>query len=115
MQDKKVYDKQRQYYRIKYPSSYQPKVRLHREEYEGDVAELSERGVRFICKGNIMLRQGTDLEVTITFHDGDSIWLKGEILKVMNKHVIVRFYYWLPLTRIIKEQVYLRKHFVGHM
>jgi len=115
MQDKKEYGTQRQYYRIKYPFSYQPKVRISGEEYEGDVAELSERGIRFICKRNVLLRESSHLDLTITFHDGDSIWLKGEILKVINRHVIVRFFYWLPLTRIIKEQIYLRNHFVGHM
>jgi hypothetical protein len=115
MQEKQNYSQLRQYYRIRYPLSYRPKVRTQVMGLEGDIVELSERGVRFICKGESILSEGSHLEVTITFHDGDSFELKGEILKVTNKDVIVRFIDWLPLIRIIKEQIYLRNHFVGHM
>jgi hypothetical protein len=115
MQEKQNFRQLRQYYRIRYPRSYRPRVSIEAMDYEGDIVELSERGVRFICKGEIILSEGANLKVTITFHDGDSFELNGEILKVTNENVIVRFIDWLPLIRIIKEQIYLRNHFVGHM
>ena len=115
MQDKQNYSNKRQYYRIRYPRSYRPKVRIQGEDHEGDVVELSERGVRFFYEGKIILREGSDLEVTITFHDGESFELKGETLRVSKEDVIVRFSDWLPLIRIMREQIYLRNHFVGYM
>jgi len=115
MQEKKNYSTSRQYYRIRYPLSYHPKVRIQGEDYEGDVIELSERGVRFSCDDKIILSEGSDLAVNITFHDGESFELKGEILRVTDEDVIVRFVDWLPLIRIMKEQIYLRNNFVGHM
>jgi hypothetical protein len=115
MQDKQNYSKQRQYYRIRYPLSYRPKVRIQGEDYESDAVELSERGIRFLYEGKIILSEGLDLEVNVTFHDGESFELKGEILRVAKEDVIVRFSDSLPPSRIIQEQIYLRNHFVGHM
>ena len=115
MQDKQNYNRRRQYYRIRYPLSYRPKVRIQGEDYEGEVVELSERGVRFLYEGKIILSEGLDLEVTITFHNGESFGLQGEILRVTKENVIVRFSDWLPLSCIMKEQIYMRNHIVGHM
>jgi hypothetical protein len=115
MQEKQNYSKHRQYYRIRYPLSYRPKIRIQNEDYGGVVVELSERGVRFICEGNIILSEGSALEVNITFRDGESFELTGEILRVTKEGVIVRFLDWLPLSRVMKEQIYLRNHFVGRM
>jgi hypothetical protein len=115
MQEKQNHSQIRQYYRIRYPQSYRPKVRIPGADYEGDVVELSERGVRFICDGKILLSQGSDLKVNITFHDGDFFELNGEILRVTKEDIIVRFSDWLPLNRIMREQIYLRNHYVGHM
>lgn len=115
MQDKQNYSKHRQYYRIRYPLSYRPKVRIQGEDHESDAVELSERGVRFFYEGKIILSEGLDLNVHVTFHDGESFHLNGQILRVAKEDVIVRFSDWLPLNRIMKEQIYLRNHFVGHM
>jgi hypothetical protein len=115
MQDNQNYSEIRQYYRIRYPHSYRPKIRIQGDDYEGDVVELSERGVRFFYEGKILLNEGLDLKVNIIFQDGESFELKGEILRVAEEDVIVRFSHWLPLNRIMKEQIYLRTHFVGYM
>jgi hypothetical protein len=147
MHDKQNYSQIRQYYRIRYPLSYRPKIRIQGEDCEGDVAELSERGVRFFYQGKIILKNGLNLKVNIIFHDGESFELEGEVLAVVNEDihegldmkvnitfhdskpfelkgkivriakedVIVRFSDWLPLDRIMKEQIYLRTHFVGYM
>ncbi|MHA2403904.1 MAG: PilZ domain-containing protein [Candidatus Kariarchaeaceae archaeon] len=115
MQDKQNYNRRRQYYRIRYPLSYRPKARIHGEDYEGEVVELSERGVRFLYEGKFILSEGLDLEITITFHNGESFELQGEILKVTKEDIIVRFFNWLPLSRIMMEQLYLRNHCVGYM
>jgi len=115
MQDKENYSKVRQYYRIRYPHSYRPKVRIHGEDYESDVVELSERGVRFLYEDTSKLSEGLGLEVNITFHDGESFELECEILKVEKEDVIVRFSDSLPPSRIMKEQIYLRANIVGLM
>jgi len=147
MQAKQNFSKSRQYYRIRYPLSYRPKIRIHGEDYEGEVVELSERGVRFFYKGIITFNEGSylkvnitfhdgeffelegkilrvakkdvneglDLKVNITFHNGKHFELKGKILRVEKEDVIVRFSNWLPLSCILKEQIYLRNHFIGYM
>ena len=115
MQDKQNYIKRREYYRIRYPHSCRTKIIIQDEDYEGDVVELSERGVRFIYRGKIILTEGSDLKVNITFHDGESIELEGEILRVEKEDVIVRFSGSLPLSRIMKEQINFRNHYIGYM
>lgn len=115
MQDNKTYRNARQYYRIRYPHSYRPTVRVEGEDYDSHVIELSERGARFHYEGNSALHEGLDLIVNISFHDGESFELECTVLRVANNDVIVRFSDSLPLSRIMKEQIYLRNHFVGHM
>ena len=115
MQDEQNYSNLRQYYRIRYPYSYRPKVTISCDDYESEAVELSEWGVRFLYEGISRLHVGLALKVTIIFDDGESYELAGEILRVEYKDVIVRFSDSLPLSRIIKEQIHLRNNFIGHM
>ena len=115
MKDKQDFQKTRQYHRIRYPLSYRPQVRIKGEDCNNDVVELSERGVRFIYKGTRQLSKGLEMQVNIIFYDGESFQFTGEILRVEKKDVILHFSVDLPITRIMKEQRYLRAHIVGYM
>jgi hypothetical protein len=112
--EKLSYEKMRQYFRIQYPLYYRPKVRILGEDYESDVMELSERGVRFRYKGSSQLSTGAELHVNITFYDDESFQLKGELLRIEKKDVILRFSGSISLNRIMKEQLYLIKNSIGH-
>lgn len=107
MQDEQDVEKIRQYYRIKYPHFYRPKIKIQGEDNESDVIELSERGVRFLYKGTRQLSKGLGLHVTIIFYDGKAFQFAGELLRVEKKDVILRFSGNLPLSRIMQEQRYL--------
>ena len=115
MQDKKDFEKTRQYYRIKYPSFYRPKIKIQEEDNENDVVELSERGVRFLYEGTRPLSKGLELHVTIIFYDGTTFQFAGELLRAEKKDVILRFSRNLPLSRIMKEQRYLITRTVGNL
>ena len=69
--------KTRRFHRIRYPLSYQPKIRIRAEENESEVVELSERGVRFVYQGPSELSTGLEIHVNITFYDGESYYIEG--------------------------------------
>jgi len=114
MQDKQDFEKTRQYYRIKYPFFYRPKIKIQKDN-ENEVIELSEKGVRFLYNGTRILSKGSKLNVTIIFCDGKAFQFSGELLRVEKKDVILRFSENLPLSRIMKEQIYLITLTIGHL
>ena len=115
MQEKQDFEKTRQYHRVKYPLFYRPKIKIRQEDNENDVVELSERGLRFHYEGTKQLSKGLELCVTVIFYDSEAIQCAGKLLRVDNKNVIMRFSGNLPLSRIIKEQRYLRIRTIAHL
>ncbi len=105
----------RQFHRIRYPLSFRPKVRIQGEDCDYRAVELSERGVRFLYKGPARLSAGLEIEVNITFSDGESFQLKGELLRVAKQDVIMRFSGSLTTNRLMKEQLYIKNHVIGHI
>jgi hypothetical protein len=115
LQDKQDFGKTRKYYRIKYPYFYRPKIKIKKDDNENNVVELSERGVRFLYEGTRQLSKGLKLRVTVIFYDGEAFQFAGELLRVEEKDVILRFSGSLPLSRIIKEQIYLITRTIGRL
>ena len=115
MQDNKEHENTRKYYRIKYPFFYRPKIKIEGEDIESYILELSERGVRFLYEGTRSLSKGSDLRVTIIFHDGAEFQFSGDILKVEEKNVILHFSGCLPLSRIMEEQRYIMSSRISHL
>ena len=113
--DVPYYEKTRQYFRIQYPLFYRPKARIKGEDCNNDVVELSERGVRFLYKGSSQLSPGLEIHVDITFYDNESFQLEGELLRVEKEYVVLRFTGSIPLSRIMKEQLYLINHNICYM
>jgi hypothetical protein len=107
MRGKKGFGNTRLYYRIKYSLRYRPKIKIQEEDNDNHVVELSERGVRFLYEGNRPLCKGAEVQVTIIFYDGAAFQFSGNLLRVENKDVILRFSGKLPPTRIVEEQRYL--------
>jgi hypothetical protein len=115
MQDMKSFENTRQYYRIRYPFFYRPKIKIEEEDIDNDVIELSERGVRFLYEGTRPLSMGSELNVTIIFYDGAAFEFSGDLLRVEGKDVILRFSGSLPLSRIMQEQRYLMSRSVSRL
>jgi len=107
MQYKKSIENTRLHYRVKYSPRYRPKIKIQEEDHENHVVELSERGVRFLYEGSRPLRKGLELQVTIIFYDGAVFQFSGDLLRVQDKDVILRFSGSLPPNRIVEEQRYL--------
>jgi len=107
VRDRKGFHNTRLYYRIKYSPRYRPKIKIQEEDNENHVVELSERGVRFFYEGTRPLRKEAVLQVTLIFYDGAAFQFSGNLLRVENKDVILRFSGKLPPTRIVEEQKYL--------
>jgi len=107
MRYKKGFHNTRLYYRIKYSPRYRPKIKIQEEDNENHVVELSERGVRFLYEGTRPLSKEIELQVTIIFYDGAAFQFSGNLLRVENKDVILRFSGKLPPMRIVEEQKHL--------
>jgi hypothetical protein len=108
MRGKRSLETTRLHYRIKYSTIYRPKIKIQEEDKENNVVELSERGVRFIYEGTRPLSKGTALRVTIILYDGATFQLSGDLLRVEDNDVILRFAGSLPPDRIVEEQRYLK-------
>ncbi len=98
----------REFYRIRYPDSYRPKIRIQDEDYDSETLELSERGVRFRYHGPGQISEGLEIEMNITFYDGESFQLRGELLRIRKEDIIMRFSERIPIYRLINEQLYLK-------
>jgi len=90
----------RAYLRIYYPYTERPKLII--DEKEVHVSEISEHGIRFYL--------GSKVNATITFHDGESLPIEGEIIRIHNNEAAVHIAKGIPYDRVIKEQEYLMKN-----
>lgn len=90
----------REYLRVRYPYTERPKLMIG--EKEVDVTEISEHGIRFFL--------GSKISATITFHDGETLTMEGEIIRIHNNEVAVHFSKSISYDKIIKEQEYLMKN-----
>jgi hypothetical protein len=115
MQNNKEHENTRRYYRIKYPFFYQPKIKIEGEDIESHIIELSERGCRFLYEGTSSFIKGSEMRVTIIFHDGAEFQFSGDILAAEGKNVILHFSGCLPLSRIMEEQRYIMSSRINHL
>ncbi len=105
----------REFHRLRYPDSYRPKIRIQGEDCYYEAVELSEHGIRFLYKGPAQLSLALEIEVNITFHDGESFQLKGKLLRVEKEDLIMRFSGSLTTNRLMKEQLFIKNNVVGHI
>ena len=104
----------RKYPIIRYPYNLRPKLVIRIEEdgeeckeIECEIIDMNERIIRLIGKEVSRLLPGSKIEAQITFSDGESLKVEGEVM-INNRNQI---YVFLPksisLSRIAKEQNYL--------
>ena len=82
---------------------------------EYDTIDISERGIRFICREIYEFQTGMELEVRITFHNGEYLNLEGEILRTDEKVAVVYLSKSIPLKRIVAEQRYIKLNYPGYL
>jgi len=76
MDDKKnEQQEKRRYFRIEYPASIRPTLKIRKHEFE--VVDISEKGVRFFADKKIKF--GRWVTGNITFCDGQTVGIEGRI------------------------------------
>jgi hypothetical protein len=94
-------------YRVVYPLTDRPRLRIDRNEYE--ILNLSEGGLRFQLKKP--LDQGIDPTVagTVIFPDGNNAPVEGTLLRTEENDLAVRLSQKIPYRRIVQEQLRLAR------
>ncbi len=110
MQDTRYNGKnRREHYRIRYPLTGRPRLTISNNEYE--VVDISESGLKFLCKKINEFRAGSEVRLEITFNDGGSLHVRGKILRTTEKVSVISFSEDIPFGIILKEQRYLKAHY----
>ncbi len=98
----------RQFHRIKYPDGRRPKIIVRVKKGAGKeykVMNISERGISITGEEVSGLQAKTRIEAKITFSDGDSLEIEGEVLRVIDNRAVIYLSKGIPSHIIIKEQV----------
>ncbi len=97
----------RQTDRIKYPDDW-PELLMKQKEGEVkqyEVADISEKGIGLIGKDLSGLQPKSRIKGQITFSDGESIDIEGEVSRVTGNHAAIYLAKGIPLSRIMMEQM----------
>ena len=90
-----------------YPATARPRLALGDWEYE--VLDCSERGLRYRCLRELLPEPGTELRGMVRFPRGAEAAVEGAVLRVQGDEVAVLFTAtWIPRAAILDEQRYLR-------
>jgi hypothetical protein len=95
----------RELYRITYPVNDRPILKLQGNEFE--VINISEKGIKFICKQCSEFKIDVAVQCTVTFRDNTSFLLEGKISQTYKHAVVICLTGSIPLGRIIQEQRYI--------
>ena len=75
MEKKSEQQEKRKYFRIEYPASIRPTLKIRKHEFE--IVDISEKGVKFSAGKEIKF--GRWVTGNVTFHDGQAIDIEGRI------------------------------------
>lgn len=98
----------RQFHRIKYLDGRRPKIIVRVKEGVGKeckVVDISERGICVTGEEVSGLRVKARIDARITFSDGESLEIEGEVLRVSDDRVVIHLSEGIPSHIIVKEQV----------
>lgn len=104
----------REYVRVYYPLNFlkgvMPVVIIHARSYR--VMDLSELGIR-IENPNLNLIPNSKLSLILQFPDGSTLSLVGRVVRRAGRQVSLRLDGGIPYSRIVSEQLRLRKLVIG--
>ena len=84
MSEKKMGNQERRrYYRIEYPASMRPILKIRKHEFE--VVNISEKGVMFLADKKIKFGRWVSGEVT--FYDGQTVGIEGKIVRKYENNI----------------------------
>ena len=96
---------EREHYRVAYPTQLRPKFLV--QGFAFDVIDISERGRRFRLADAATPEAGNEVQGTVRFRRGETITVRGAVLRVDGREVAVRLEEGVPLRVIMEEQRYL--------
>ncbi len=104
-------ENKREHYRIRYPLACRPILKIGYAKYE--VMDISEKGVKFNFSAYRMAPPGTQINAYITFHDGRSLKIEGELIRVNRNFAtaILKLKESIPWKRILNEQRFLKEKY----
>lgn len=95
----------REHYRVAYPTPLRPRLDVH--DFEFDVVDVSERGLRFRLGKAAPPEPGNEVEGVVRFRRGDTVTVRGVIVRVREGEVSARLEEGIPLRVIMDEQRFL--------
>lgn len=101
-------------YRIVYSAGATPRVRLLGDRWQCLVADCSETGIRFIRSPDERrsLVPGDRVVGEIEFCNGGVVEVRGHVVREQGTEIAVHLdEQGIPFPEIIREQMYLRKHY----
>ncbi len=96
----------RRFHRIKYPDDRRPKIIIKGKDFGG--VDISERGISLTGEDVAGLQDRSRIEAQITFSDGETLDIEGEVSRVTGNHAAIYLPKGIPLSRIKKELELLR-------
>ena len=95
----------REHYRVAYPTALRPKLLVHGVSF--DVVDISERGIRFRLGGAEAPQPGFELQGILRFRRGETITVRGAVLRVDHGEVAAHLEEGIPLRVVMEEQRFL--------
>ncbi|HXW96661.1 MAG TPA: PilZ domain-containing protein [Gemmatimonadales bacterium] len=96
---------EREHYRVAYPTALRPKLLVQGVSF--DVVDISERGIRFRLGQAERPEPGFELEGVVRFKRGETVNIRGTVLRVVDGEVASWLEEAIPLRVIMEEQRYL--------
>ena len=106
----------RQNIRVPYPESCRPILVIGNYQYE--VIDISELGVRFLCSTEQpTLEPGTDIDTVLTLHDTKPFNVKGRLIRINKRFsaAIMAFKEKIPVNMLLQEQRFISERFPGFL
>ncbi len=104
-----AHDDRRNHYRLQYPPSEQPTIRIDGRKLK--VFDLSEGGAKVVLAGGYEPRPDQPIVAVIQFADGQTMTVEGVVLRVDQEWLTLRFTKGVSQKRMLWEQVRLRKRY----
>ena len=96
---------EREHYRVAYPTQLRPRFLV--QGFTFDVIDISERGLRFRLGEAEAPEAGNEVQGVVRFRRGETITVRGSVLRVDGREVAVRLEEGVPLRVIMEEQRFL--------
>lgn len=109
--ESKQYTEKRRYFRVTYPYNASPKICIYGKSYR--VVNVSEGGLFCEIPGpqSPLFRFQKSIRGTIVFRDKQSYHFEARIVHCPDGGMALQFKNLLPYAWVVKEQLYLRRHY----